>query len=129
MPAKNAIALRLDLLHDQWNEFASNPEARILRWLVHADELRMIETFVETEQDDVAGEIPDLFVRFMEPFDDVHSYGALLHSALLQQYDVSRSDLDDEGIDSSWTPPSTEGRHSLIAFLEACASMHKHYAE
>jgi hypothetical protein len=129
MAGKNAIAQRLDALNEQWNDFSSNDKARVLRWLIQADELRMIETFVQTEQDDAAGEIPELFLRFMEPFDDVHNYGATLYASLLEQFTASREELSDADVDTNWTPPPTEGRHSLIVFIEACASLQKHYRE
>ena len=129
MAGRNAIAQRLDRLSDQWNEFASNEEARILRWLIREDELRMIETFVQFEQDARAGEIPDLFLRFNEPFEDVNTYGAVLRESLIEQYELAKEELEDSGMDSGWNPPSAEGRHSLIAFLEACVSLQEHYAD
>ncbi|MGD2067126.1 MAG: hypothetical protein PVI57_00470 [Gemmatimonadota bacterium] len=91
--AGNAIADRLDLLHDQWNEFATDADARLLRWLVREDEYRMIEAFVQTEQDEVAGDIPDLFLRFVAPFEDVDSYGAALRESLVEQYEVAREEI------------------------------------
>jgi len=126
---KNAIARRLDRLNDQWNEFASDPDARLLRWLIRADELRVVEAFIQTEQDDRAGEIPDLFVTFIEPFDDVASYGASLRASLITQYEDAKPELREVGIDDTWTPPPAEGRHSLTAFIEACASLHSSYGD
>jgi hypothetical protein len=125
---KNAIARRLDRLNDQWNEFASNPKGRLLRWLIRDDELRVIEAFVQTEQDDRAGEIPDLFLSFVEPFRDVVSYGEALRASMLAQYDEARAELREAGIDDAWSPPSQEGRHSLYAFLDACISLRAQYA-
>jgi hypothetical protein len=126
---RNAIARRLDRLNDQWNEFASNEDARLLRWLARDDELRVIEAFIQTEQDDRAGEIPDLFLTFAEPFRDVASYGESLRESLLAQYGEARPELREARIPDTWSPPSPEGRHSLTAFIEACASLHRLYGD
>lgn len=159
MAGGNAIAQRLDLLHDQWNGFATDADARLLRWLVREDEYRMIEAFVQTEQDDVAGDIPDLFLRFVASFEDVDSYGAALRESLIEQYEVAREEIEgaeeeeEEGaggpgetgeaegasegdggtagddLELTWSPPPAGDRHSLIAFLEACESLQTHHAD
>jgi hypothetical protein len=126
---KNAIARRLDRLHDQWNEFASDEEARVLRWMIRADELRVIEVFIQTEQDDSAGEIPDLFITLTDPFEDVVSYGETLRASLLAQYEEARPELREDGIDDDWSPPPPEGRHTLTAFIDTCASLRDRYAD
>jgi hypothetical protein len=124
---KNAIARRIDRLRDQWNEFATNPDARLLRWLIRDDELRVFEAFVQSEQDDRAGEIPDMFVTFDEPFLDVVSYGESLRRSLIEQYEEARPELREGGIDDEWSPPAPEGRHSLFALLETCTALREHY--
>ncbi len=124
---RNAIARRLDRLNDQWNEFASNDGARLLRWLARDDELRVIEAFIQTEQDDRAGEIPDLFLTFVEPFHDVVSYGQTLRDSLVTQYADAKAELRAAGIPDTWSPPSPDGRHSLTAFIEACISLRGTY--
>ena len=57
---QNAIEQRLDILHDQWNEFAVISEARVLRWLVTDDEWRTVEAFLAVESDDQGGDTPDV---------------------------------------------------------------------
>ncbi len=126
---RNAIARRLDRLHDQWNEFAADHEARVLRWLIRGDELRVVEVFLQTEQDDRAGEIPDLFITLADPFEDVVSYGATLRASLLAQYDEARADLRESGMNDNWTPPPPDGRHTLTAFIDACSSLQDCYAD
>ena len=126
---KNAIARRLDRLNDQWNEFAADDEARVLRWMICADELRVIEVFLQSEQDDRAGEIPDLFITLTDPFEDVVSYGTALRTSLVAQYEEARPELRADGMDDGWTPPPAEGRHTLTAFMEACSSLQERYAD
>lgn len=146
MAGGNAIGDRLDRLGDQWNEFAQDGQARLLRWVVRQDEYRMIEAFIMREQDDRAGEIPDLFLRFTEPFENLESYAEALRRSLIEQYEAARAELEEEAsgeggepsdagkapeppIDLSWSPPSPDGKHSLNAFIEACASLHAHHAD
>lgn len=126
---KNAIAHRLDRLSDQWNEFATDDEARLLRWMIRSDEFRVIEVFLQSEQDDRAGEIPDLFITLEDPFEDVVSYGASLRTSLIAQYEEVRPELRADGIADGWTAPPPEDRHSLTAFIEACSSLHDRYAD
>src|SRR5690606_29886175 len=130
MPAKNAIEQRLDRLHDQWVEFSTAPQPRLLHWLVRQDEYRMVEAFLQKESDDAAGELPDIFFRFDEPFQDVNQYGAALLDGLVAQYAVVREELAEEGIAAEWEPDAvTPETHSLSAFIAAAASLQRHYAD
>jgi tetratricopeptide (TPR) repeat protein len=126
----NAIAQRLDRLHDQWVEFSLMPEPRILRWVIKQDEYRMIETWLMKEGDDTAGELPDLFLRFTPPFEDMNSYGTALLEDLKAQYAVVREELESEGMEASWqAPPAAPGMHSMTAFVGAARSLAAHYAD
>lgn len=131
MAVKNAIERRLDWLHDQWVEFVEQPDARVLRWVIRPDELRLIEVFLEKEADDRAGELPDLFLRLAAPFSDVNSYGDALLEELLAWYEATRPELEEEGIDASWASPreAEPNTHSLIRFVAASASLREHYQE
>lgn len=123
------IVSRLDRLHDQWIEFRLLPDARVFRWLLAPDELRMIETFVAMESDDRAGELPDLFVTCSERFADVDSYGVALRASLVRQYEEGRADMEQEGMDASWEPPPpTAGSHSLFDLILGCTSLCSHYS-
>jgi uncharacterized protein involved in type VI secretion and phage assembly len=83
---KNAIERRLCVLIALWNEFAENPEARMLRWLVDQEEARMIDVFLEG-QDEAGGDVPHLLIRFDEPFEDATTQRFSLVQSL-QQKDV-----------------------------------------
>ena len=52
MQNQNPIEKRLDRITDHWKAFIENPEARLLRWCVDREEMRMIDIFVAIEQDD-----------------------------------------------------------------------------
>lgn len=124
---KNAVERRLDLLHDQWMEFAQLPEARLLRWLVEPDEVRMVEAFLEKEGDERMGESPDLFLRLDEPFDEPERYGYALREALVRMEEESRAGLEEEGLSGWKCPPVREGGTDVEAFLTACDSLRGHY--
>lgn len=124
------ISSRLDLLHDQWVEFAQLPDARVLRWLLAAEELRLVETFVEAECDDRAGELPDLFIICRASFTDVDSYGSAVVDEIVTRYDEGRAGMVEEGLDASWTPPPWTGRtHSLARLIEVCDSLREHHPD
>ncbi|HYO71080.1 MAG TPA: hypothetical protein VEU33_33870, partial [Archangium sp.] len=127
MAKKNAVEKRLDLLHDQWTEFAQLPEARLLRWVVEPDEVRMVEAFLEKEGDERIGECPDLFLLFDEPFEEPAKYGAALREALLAMVEESRAGLEPEaGLPPGETCPPARAGADVESFLEACGWLHGH---
>lgn len=128
MAKKNAVEKRLDLLHDQWTEFAQLPEARLLRWVVETDEVRMVEAFLEKEGDERLGECPDLFLHFDEPFEEPAKYGAALREALLALVEESRAGLEAEaGLSPGGTCPPARAGAGVESFLEACGWLRGHY--
>lgn len=128
MDKKNAVVKRLELLHDQWTEFAQTTDARLLRWVVEPNEVRMVEAFLAAESNERTGEIPDLFLRFNTPFVDPAKYGYALREALLAMEQESRAGLAEAGLPADWQCPSlSEGQSAAAAFLTACASLREHY--
>lgn len=55
MTSRGPIADRLALLYEQWDTFATDRDARVLRWLIRDDERRMLEALLALE-DDEAGQ-------------------------------------------------------------------------
>lgn len=124
---KNAITRRVDQLGELWNEFAQKPDARLARWLVDGDSARMVDLFLDVQNDD-AGDIPDLFVRFSEPFDGPGRFGFTLRESLCQKYEEVRDGLSAEGVRADWSCPSVKpGESDIAAFVCACASFRQHY--
>ena len=126
MVRKNAVERRLELLYAQWTEFAQEPEARLLRWVVEPDEVRMVEAFLEKEGDE-RGECPDLFLRMEAPFDEPERYGYALREALVGMEEESRAGLEEEGLSGWECPPVKEGETDVEAFLAACDSLRSQY--
>ena len=124
---KNAIEERLDTIETLWNGFAEDKEARLLRWLVDADESRMIDIFLEVQNEE-GSTVPDLFIRFDEPFEAPDLYGFTLRESLRAKYEEIREPIRQENIDAAWQCPSTQsGEIGIQAFLRACQSLQKHY--
>lgn len=130
MGTKNAVERRLDLLHDQWTEFAGLPGARLLRWVVEEDEVRMVEAFLEKEGDERIGECPDLFLRLDAPFDEPSRHGYALREALAGMVEESRAGLEAEaGLTAPGVlPPVAPDGTDVEAFLKSCESLHATYA-
>src|SRR5687767_12558814 len=120
MPGKNPITERLERLYDQYIEFIEDPKARLLRWVIEPDEARMIETFLAVENSE-GGELPDLFIRLLVPFDRPPLYALELRGALLDQYRESRSEIDL----GDWSPPSASS-DTLLSLVETCKSLLEH---
>ena len=128
---KNAIERRIDLLADHWNDFARNPNARLLRWLVRPDEARLLDVFFEVQNEEEGGsDIPDLFIRLNAPFKDPGTYGFELANSLRAEYEASRADLESAGLNSSWVAPApASGSGDIQAFLDCCISFRRHHQE
>ncbi len=124
---KNAIEKRIDELTDIWNEFAQNSETLGLRWLLAADEARMIDLFLEMQNEEIS-DIPDLFIRFEAPFENPVHYGFILRQALCDQYEESQEDMDQEGLATDWTCPLPQPG-DLSTFINSCRSFGEHYSE
>ena len=124
---KNAIERRLEELEVIWNEFVENREARVLRWLADDDTARMLDLFLEIQNEDIS-EIPDLFIRFGEPFEDTEQYGFQLRESLVAKYEEIREGIAEEGIAGDWACPDVEpGDTGVTAFVRACVSFRSYY--
>jgi hypothetical protein len=127
---KNAIERRLQDLEASWNDFAENDQARLLRWVVDGDSARMVDLFLELQNEE-ASQIPDLFIRFNEPFEeDADRYGRALRESLVEQYQEIREGLAAEGLPDQWQcPQPRDDESSQLSFVRASASLRKYYED
>lgn len=129
MAEKNAIEKRLDQLSDRWITFTDDEEARLLRWLIDADNRQMVEAFLAYQQEE-AGDLPDLFIRFEAAFDEASTYGQTLLDLLRQGYAESQEELNDADIDTGWRCPDPKpNEEDCKALVRACTSLYEHYAD
>jgi hypothetical protein len=123
---RNAIERRLDRLAEQWQAFAADPALRLLRWRAVADDLRMIDLFVDVQGEEL-GTTPDVFVRLSPAFGDPSGYASDLVSAFLDQYDAARHDLETQGIAAGWQLPEAVVDETDLAFLVRAATYFQAY--
>lgn len=124
----NGLRRRLDLLQDQWTQFALDPKARLLRWAVAPDEVCMVEALWAKESDEWAAETPDLLLRLQSPFEDPEEHGRALRRELLDMLNRAQEALAEEGPRRRWTCPASAPDASdvqaLVAALEAFHAVH-----
>ncbi len=126
---KNPVERRVERISQHWCEFRENKEARILRWLVATEGTRLVDVFLELQNEEVS-EIPDLFVRFTPPFDDADQYGFGLRDFLLEEYESIQQDIaDDEEVPSDWKCPSPVESRDIETFVTCCDSFRQYYDE
>ena len=127
--ANDPIGQRLMLLSDLYAEFAAEPNARILRWVLESDEVRMVDAFVAMEQDDRAGQLAEIFLTLEAPFERTESHGLSLRDELLSGYATSASAIVQSGVEANWRAPEVDPREDDVACLiRTCQSFLDHYA-
>lgn len=120
------IVERLEQVASQWADFAEQPDARVLCWVLEPDEHAMIDAFVAVEDDPEASQTQDLFVPLKAPFVPGR-YG----TALLAEFTERATELH-RGLEDSqrpaWQPPrAAGGAPDPLPFLQACQSFIEHY--
>jgi len=126
---KNAIERRLEHLTDIWNEFADEPDWKMLRFLIDDDSVQMLDTFIETQNEEIS-DIPDLFIKFDAPFLNSETYGFSLIHSFLEQYQSIQLDISNDGIPSNWTFENSNYKNSDIeSFIQCCSSFHNYYQD
>jgi tetratricopeptide (TPR) repeat protein len=126
---RNAIERRLDRLAEQWQAFAADPALRLLRWRAVADDLRMVDLFIDVQSEEL-GTTPDVFVRLRPAFGDPSRYARDLLSAFLDQYDAARPDLEAQGIAAGWQlPEAVVDETDPACLVRVATSFQAYYAD
>ncbi|HXV13707.1 MAG TPA: hypothetical protein VEC56_05835 [Candidatus Krumholzibacteria bacterium] len=118
----------MEKLRALWNEFASNPDARVLRWLVRTDEWDIVRVFLEVERSET-GECPELFLVFDRPFASMTRYGIDLAQDMRKQFADSQEELSAQGLDQPWRPPAVTGVADSRVLVAHCESLCGHYED
>ena len=122
------VVQRLEQLSDQWTEFATDAEARLLVWQATQPELSMIEAFFARESDAEAAQTPDFFLRLRAPFKLVKAHGYALREELITEYDTARPALEAEGIEAGWRAPhARQADDDVAALVRALSSFRAHH--
>jgi hypothetical protein len=129
-PTDNPIAERVDQLHDQWTLFAKNRDARVLRWVVEADEVAVLDAWMAKESHPDAAETPDLFLVLDTPFTLPPQHGVALREAMRTDYEANKAALEQAGVKAQWQcPPYRQGTNDIAAFFEALESLRATHGE
>jgi hypothetical protein len=87
----------------------------------------MIDVFLEVQNDE-SGSVPDLFIRFDEPFVDPARHGLVLAESLQKKYDEICDSLREDGMASDWRRPAANPADSdTTTFAKCCGSLQAHY--
>jgi tetratricopeptide (TPR) repeat protein len=100
-PHNNAISQRLEVLQSHYYTFYNDESARILLWLIEADEYAMIEKFMDVESS-IDGSSPDLFIKFGSPFTSAPTYGSSLTAELNALVEYYKEETGDKGVAIDW---------------------------
>jgi hypothetical protein len=127
--APNPVTRTLDELAEIWMDFTSEPDPRLLRWIVNDDSRQMVETFLRSEAE-VAGNTPDLFLLFENPFTSGEDYGATLLADLSDALERDQEEIQGAGCAVGWKPPPP---HPRLAdpqiFARAVGSLAEFYSD
>jgi hypothetical protein len=123
MTSRSPIASRLALLYEQWETFAADRDARLLRWLISDDERRMLEALLALE-DDEHGQLSVLFFVLDTAFERGR-YGHELRHDLEQQLVAMGEDFSAAARSPSGA--TSEATVSDIGLLmQTCAELVRH---
>ncbi len=105
--SSNPISVRVKKLELLWAQFSAKPNARIARWLVSEDEVRMITGFVElmSHEDNTH---KDIFFEFELPFVSLSEYSPILVNYLAAILDADEEVLRAEDLAMNWKPTELE---------------------
>ena len=127
MPASaNPIMRRLEILSDQWQEFADQAEARVLCWQVTPDEYAMVDAFLAMESEEDTADSQDLFVTLTSPF-VAGRYGEALLREFVEKAAALYEGLGDPATPAWPAPAAAPGAPDPLPFLRACESFIAHY--
>jgi tetratricopeptide (TPR) repeat protein len=120
--ALNPVERRLTDLCADWIAFRDDPAKRLLVWKVPDDAVRLLQCFFEVQKHETPYTSGDLFIVFDVAFDNSIQYSRELKEALFGQYEASRQDLKEEGIEPDWRANPEQFPDSAYGFIQSLRS-------
>ena len=120
--ALNPVERRLTDLCADWVAFRDDPAKRLLVWKAPDDAARLLQCFFEVQKHDTPYTSGDLFIVFDVAFDNSIQYSRELKGALFGQYEASRQDLKEEGIEPDWRANPEQFPDSAYGFVQSVRS-------
>lgn len=90
---------------DEWEQSAESKDGCVVVWRIGQQDTALYDLFVELQNEE-ASEIPDLFIRFEDPFIDPEEYSRALRKSLASMYDEVEESLREDGISGQWVCPA-----------------------
>lgn len=126
-PLLNPVELQLVKLRGYWEEFNSKPDKRLLIWQSPENSLRLLQAFFEAQKHETAYSTGDLFIVFNTPYHYSIQYSRELKQSLFEQYEASRDDFKQQGIEGEWEYNIEDYIDSANGFVRCVESFHKHF--
>ena len=119
---ENPITRRLEQMARQWLEFEELPSARVGRWVIQENEVRMMEAFIASEETE-EGKLPSVFFYTPVPFIDKSTYPKELIRYFVESCSAEQNleDLKEAGLTEAFIR-SYEGRTDERAWIEFLAA-------
>lgn len=128
MAAPNPVEKRLALMRALWLEATADPQVRVVVWRVADNAERMVIAFLEAQRADAVEAVPDLFLRFDQPFETGFTYSRALCDALIERYVQSADSFKEQGVPFDWPfarVPRPDSAAGFIGLLGAFAAHHR----
>lgn len=97
----NALSQRLEVLQSHYYTFHNDDKAKVLLWLIEADEYAMIEKFFDIESS-IDASSPDLFIKFGAPFMSRFEYSNSLAAELNALVENYREEMGEKSVPIRW---------------------------
>jgi tetratricopeptide (TPR) repeat protein len=123
----NPVEQRLLYLGELWSQFTAADDKRLLLWQVQENAVRIVHCFFEVQKHQTDFTTGDAFLVFDTPFEHSLQYSKALKAALRSQYDASREDLKQEGLEDDWPFRPEHTADSAAGLMEALRSFGSKY--
>ncbi len=123
----NPVEQRLVYLCELWSQFTADDSRRLLVWQVQENAVRILHCFFEVQKHQTDYTTGDMFVVFDAPFEHSLQYSKAIKQALSGQYQASREDLKQEGLEDDWSFLPEESPDTAAGVIAALRSFGSKY--
>jgi tetratricopeptide (TPR) repeat protein len=123
----NPVEQKLLYLCELWSQFTAAEGKRLLVWQVQENAVRIVHCFFEVQKHQTQYNTGDMFLVLDTPFENSLQYSKALKTALREQYDASREDLKQEGLEDDWSFRPEHTTDNAAGVLEGLRSFGSKY--
>jgi hypothetical protein len=125
----NPIEQRLALIEEEWFSFSEDPNARMARWRMDGDGIKMVEVFLESQTVEGSA-VTDFFMRLFLPFSDPARHGLELREGFIAEIAAAADEMREAGVDPAWPVPPVDPALDDIGQLLTCVhAFSRHYGD